>query len=343
MKKRFLSLLLCGVMTMSGAMVGCGSKTATTSGDKQDPVVLKLAFNQDETHPQYIAMKQFADNLEKETNGEYKIEIFPNALLGDQKETLEMVQSDTIGMAIVANSLLESWNPDFSVFNLPYIFSSVEHQKAIVNDEEVVGDLYKSLDDQGVEVLCAFHGGVRNVYTSYGPVTKPEDLNGKKIRVMQSDTNIQMMKLMGGTGISMGQSDVYTAIQTKVLHGAENNELIFNNLLQYEVAPYYSYTKHLMMPDMLVISKTTWNSLPDDVKTIFEEQIPIAVDTEYDTFQDAVDTALAAAKEKGAIITTDVDMQPFQDAVKPLTESKISTDVTKEIYQKIQDTASQYK
>lgn len=348
MKKKFLSVVLCSVLVMAVALTGCGEKatsneTASKDISKAEPIVLKVAFNQDETHPQYQAIQQLAEAVKEKTDDAYEIEIYPNALLGAQKETLEMVQSGTIAMSVVANSLLEGWNSDFSVFNLPYMFSSVEHQRAIVNDPEIVTDLYNSLNDQGVKVLCAFHGGVRNVYTSYGPVTKPEDLAGKKIRVMQSDTNIQMLNLMGGTGVSMGQGDVYTAIQTKVLDGAENNEIIFNNLLQYEVASYYSYTKHLMLPDMLVVSTNIWESLPSNVKKIFEDNIPAAVDTEYDSFQIAVEDAIKKVEEKGAIITSDVDIKPFQKKVKELVESKLDSDVTKGIYKKIQDVANQYQ
>lgn len=297
--------------------------------------VLKLAFNQDETHPQYIAMQEFGKALKAKTNGEYEIEIFPKELLGAQKETLEMVQTGSIAMAIVANSLLESWNPDFVVFNLPYVFASVKHQQAVVNDPKIVGELFNSIGNQGVKVLAAFHGGVRNVY-SKKVVKTPADLKGLKIRVMQSDTNLAMMGLMGGTGIAMGQGEVYTAIQTGVLDGAENNELIYNSLLQYEVAPFYNYTKHLMQPDMLTISTEVWDSLPNNVKKIFEEDLPAAVKLEYDSFAGAVKTALDVVKTKGVTIT-EIDIKPFQNAVASLTESKLKSDVTKKIYQQIKD------
>lgn len=351
MKKKVISLVLAFVLIIG--LVGCGNTTEpepvepTENGTEEEVTevkteTLKLAFNQDETHPQYIAMKQFGDTLFEKTNGAYAIEIYPSELLGAQKETLEMVQSGTIAMSMVANSLLENWNADFVVFNLPYVFVSVDHQKAIVNDPEVVGDLYNSIEDQGIKVLAAFHGGVRNVYTSKAPITSPSDLQGDQIRVMQSDTNLKMMDMMGGTGIAMGQGDVYTAIQTGVLDGAENNELIFDRLLQYEVAPYYNYTKHLMIPDVLTISTTVWNELPEDVKQVFNEELPNAVDLEYDIFDTAVKESLANVKEKGAIIT-ELDITSFMEAVAPLTESKLTTDTTKEIYNQIKAVESEYK
>ncbi|WP_303881450.1 TRAP transporter substrate-binding protein [Acetomicrobium mobile] len=296
---------------------------------------LKIAFNQDKSHPQYIAMEQFGKILKDKTKGEYEVQIFPNELLGAQKETLEMVQSGTIAMAIVANALLENWNSDFAVFNLPYMFESVDEQKAIVNNPEIVGDLYRSLEPHGIKVLAAFHGGVRNVYCKK-PINSPSDLNGLKIRVMQSDTMISMMNMMGGTGISMGQGDVYTAIQTGVIDGAENNELIYNSLLHYEVAPCYSYTKHLMQPDVLTISTEVWNLLPDNVKAIFEAEIPKAIDLEYSSFDDAVKTALANVKSKCEnLVITYPDITPFQEAVAPLTESKLTTPAAKQIYKQI--------
>ncbi|WP_207552935.1 TRAP transporter substrate-binding protein [Consotaella salsifontis] len=298
--------------------------------------VLEVAFNQPETHPQYIAMKQFGEALEKRTNGEYKVQIFPNELLGAQKETVEMVQTGTIAMSLAAASLLESWNPDFVIFNLPYMFDSIEQQKKVVNDPEIVGDLYHSVEDQGVIVLAAFHGGVRNVYRKSGPVKEPSDLAGTKVRVMQSDTNIQMMNNMGGVGIAMGQGEVYTAIQTGVLDGGENNEIVFSSLKHDEVAPYYSYTQHLMMPDYLVINADLYNGLPDDVKTIFQEELAKAVDTEYASFADSVAKAKADAEAAGAKFN-DVDLAAFREAVKPLVESKLNDDVTKTIYKKIRE------
>jgi len=336
MKK--LSAILLVVTLMVASLTGCGGAPAgEADGDKPaEAIVLELAFNQNENHPQYKAMKAFGEALSERTNGAYKLEIFPNELLGAQKETVEMVQSGTIAMSLAGGSLLENWNPDFCVFQLPYIFESIDHQRAIVNDPAIVGELYESTADQGIIVLAAFHAGVRNVYTKVGPITKPEDLKGLQIRVMQSDTNLKMMELMGGIGIAMGQGEVYTAIQTGVLDGGENNELIYSSLLHTEVAPYYSYTRHLMFPDYLVINADLWNGLPDDVKAIFKEELAVAVDYEFDNFAADVAAAKQAAIDAGAQFN-EADMAAFQEAVAPLVDSKITTDVTKKIYKAVKE------
>ena len=296
--------------------------------------VFEVAFNQPETHPQFLAMQKFGEALSERTNGEYSVEVFPNELLGAQKEAVEMTQTGTIAMSLAAASLLESWNPDFVIFNLPYMFDSIEQQREVVNDPAIVGDLYHSVEDQGIVVLAAFHGGVRNVYRKSGPVNVPADLGGDKIRVMQSDTNIEMMNLMGGNGIAMGQGEVYTAIQTGVLDGGENNEIVYSSLKHSEIAPFYSYTQHLMMPDYLVMSADIYNELPDDVKQIMAEELKKAVDYEFESFAEAVAVAKADAEATGAKFNQ-VDLQAFRDAVKPLVQEKLSTDVTKKIYEQI--------
>lgn len=336
-KKRLISLIL-GMAITATALTGCSGSDQKSGASNGDVTKIEIAFNQPENHPQYKALEEFGKNLKERTDGKYEVEIFPNELLGAQKETLEMAQSGTLGMTVVACSLLETWNEDFAVFNLPYVFETVEHQKKIINDDEVVGELYDSLKDDGLKVLAGFHGGVRNVYTKEKEVKTPADLKGLKIRVMQSDTNVKMMELMGGTGTAMGQGEVYTAIQTGVLDGGENNELIYSSLKHTEVAPYYTYTKHLMMPDCLVINSDLYDGFPEDVKKIFDEELDKAVETEFDLFESAVTDAKKDAEANGAKFF-EIDITPFQEAVKPLTEEKITSDVTKEIYKKIQESA----
>lgn len=340
--KAFLSLLI--VLTMSVALIGCSSEAGSdesTNGGEADvkEQVVKVAFNQPETHPQYKAMEAFGEKLAELTDGAYKIELYPNELLGAQRETIELVQSGTIGMSIVAGSLMENFNPDFTVFNLPYVYDSKEHQMAVLNDEAITGDLYKSTEDQGMLVMGAFHGGIRNVYNVKKPINTPEDLKGLKIRIMESDTNIQMMKLMGGVGTPMGQGEVYTAIQSGVLDGGENNELIYADLNHVEVAGYYSLTQHLMIPDYLVISADLFNGMSEEHQQIFKEELAKAIDLEVQLWDEDVAAAKVRAEEAGAKFN-DVDISVFQEAVAPLIEEKLTTDTAKELYEKVREAAA---
>ena len=311
------------------------ASVAVMSSAAQAETVWKLAFNQPEGHPEYVAVQHFSDKLKAATNGEYSIEIGANELLGSQKETIEMVQNGTLEFSMVAGSLLENWNPDFAVFNLPYVFKDYKHLQRVVKDKSVVGDLFKSLESKGLTVLCAQYSGTRNVYTSKVEVRTPEDLKGLKIRVMQSDTMVKMLNYMGGTGTPMGQGDVYTAIQTGVLDGAENNEVTYYALKQHEVGPIYNLTGHLMMPDYIITNTEFYNGLPAEVKKFFDENLDSLVDEEFELFQNQVAKSLEAAKKEGTRVV-EANKDAFKKAVEPLIAEKVNTDTAKALYDAVQ-------
>ena len=170
-----------------GMFAGCNDeKKEEKEVAKVKTQVLKVAFNQSEKHPQYKALEQFSNDLEAQTNGAYKLEISPNELLGDQRATAEIVQNGVIQMAVVGNPVVESFNKDFAVIGLPYLYDSLEHQKKVFLSD-VLDPLFKSTTSSGFEVLGAFTAGARCLYTNK-PMTQPSDLKGYKFRVMQSDT-----------------------------------------------------------------------------------------------------------------------------------------------------------
>ncbi|MGY4691109.1 TRAP transporter substrate-binding protein [Salibacterium sp. K-3] len=333
--KKF-SLAFVNAFFLGVIMVGCGGAEDTSGA--QETETLKVAFNQPEEHPQFQAMEEFGEKIYERTEGAYEVEVYPNETLGAQRETVELTQSGTIAMSIVAGSLMESLNENFVVFNLPYVYDSKQHQMSVLNNEEITGDIYKSIENEGITVLGAFHGGVRNIYNKEKPINTPEDLNGMKIRVMESDTNVQMLEKMGGEGTPMGQGEVYTAIQSGVLDGGENNELVYNNLKHVEVAPYYSRTQHLMVPDYLIINTDLFNGMSDEYQDIFEEELQAAIDMSSKQFEKDVSTAEEKAKEVGAQFN-EVDINVFQKKVKPLIEEKLTNDVTKDLYEKVRDAA----
>lgn len=329
MHKRILAVSATAVLAVS--LGGCASSSGGDSGGER---VFRVAFNQTESHPQAQAILELSDKLEEATDGQYSLELYPDGTLGAQEATIEQVQSGTIDFALVAGSLLEGFNPDFSVVNLPYVYDSPEHQMSVLNDREITGELYDSLLEDNIKVLTAYHGGVRNVYTSE-PVETPEDLAGLKIRVIGSDTNVQMMELMGGVGTPMAQDEVYTAIQSGVIDGGENNELIYSSLSHDEIAPYYSSTNHLMMPDYLIASPTVWDGLDDETRQVFEDLLAESVDSELEAFGAAVEEARTQAEDAGAtFVESDVDA--FREAVLPLHDELVTTPVTEEIYAAIE-------
>lgn len=329
--KRILAASSAALLALT--LAGCSSNGGDGGGAGGETHTFRVAFNQNASHPQAQAILELSDKLEEATDGRYKLELFPDGTLGAQEATIEQVQSGTIDFALVAGSLLEGFNPDFSVVNLPYVYESPEHQMSVLNDREITGELYDTLLEDNIQVLTAYHGGVRNVYTDE-PIETPEDLAGKKIRVIGSETNVRMMELMGGVGTPMAQDEVYTAIQSGVIDGGENNELIYSSLSHDEIAPFYSSTQHLMMPDYLIASPTVWDGLDEETRGIFEDLLAESVDAELAAFDEAVEKAKADAEAAGAtFVESDVDA--FREAVLPLHEELVTTPMTQEIYDAI--------
>lgn len=333
-KNALPKLSLIGTVVAAGLfLTGCGEDSKAAG-----PVILKTAFNQSENNPQYKALEDFSQKLEAATGGKYKLEIHPNELLGDQRAALELVQSGAIQLAVVANPLVENFNKNFSVLAMPYIYDSPEHQRKVFTGE-TLDALFSSTKGNGFEVLTAYTAGARSMYVKGAPIKTPEDMKGKKIRVMQSDTMVKMLGCMGGTGVPMGQGEVYSAIQQGVLDGAENNEITYADLKQYEVAPHFSYTRHVMVADLLVANENFLSQMDAADQATFRKLAKESTSTEFDLFSQALESAKQTATSQGATFT-EVDIAPFQARCKPLQETLLTTPEQKDIFSKIRALAN---
>lgn len=317
------------VLTIATALVSALGLSSIANAASE----IKVAFNQSDKHPQYLALEDFGAKLTEATDGRYKLNIFPNELLGDQRASLELVQNSAIQMAVVANPLVENYNSKFSIIGLPYVYSGYDHQEKVFTSG-VLDELFKETSPMGFEVVAAYTGGARSMYNKAGPINSIEDMQGKKIRVMQSDTMIKTLSCMGGQGVPMGQGEVYSAIQQGVLDGAENSEITYFDLKQYEVAPYYSATRHLMVPDLVVASSDFLGSMSDDDRAAFESLAKKSTLVEFDLWKKQIDVSKQAAIDKGATFN-EVDITPFRDACIPLQQELIKTADQKELYKKV--------
>lgn len=309
-----------------------GSKEAAAPAATVKTTVLQVAFNQSETHPQYKALMEFSDSLFKATDGRYKLDIKPNALLGDQQSTIEMVQDGAVDMSVISNSLMENFNKDFAVLGLPYVYNSVAHQKAVFTSG-ILDSLFATTKANGFQVVAAFTAGARSIYTDK-PIKVPADLAGYKIRVMQSDTMVKTLDAMGAVGTPMGQGEVYTAIQQGVIEGGENNEITYADLKHYEVAPYYSYTRHLMVPDLVIIGNTVFKSMSATDQATFLSLCKQMTDREFVLWNDTIEVAKQQAIAGGAHFSN-VDIAPFQNNCLPLIKSLVTSDTAKALYNSI--------
>ena len=326
-----------GLVSLSLAACGGGS-SSDSSGGGGSKTVFKLAFNQTEEHPQYKAAVDFGKKLEEATDGRYSVKVYPNEQLGTQSDVVQNLSNGTVEMMYIGGPVMEGFNSDFIVYNLPYMFAGYDAQQAIFNDDELNKDLFSSIEEsKNITVLSALYAGVRNVYNSKHAVTTPADLQGLKVRVQQSDSQVAMIEAMGAIASPMGQGDVYSALQTGVLDGAENNETVYHSLKHDEVAKFYSYTKHLMIPDYLLISTQALNKMDDTDREAFLGLIPELREEANTGFLDFAKESRTASEAAGAAFNEDVDVAAFKALVQPMVESSVNeNEVRKQLYEAVQ-------
>jgi tripartite ATP-independent transporter DctP family solute receptor len=255
--------------------------------------------------------------LEAWTNGRIKIEIFHSMQLGGEKEALEQVQVGALEMTRVSVGVVGPIVDDFNAFNLPYVFRSVDHMHKVV-DGEIGTDLLNKLEAGGLIGLGYMDAGSRSFYNAKRPIKTIDDLTGLKIRVMQNPIFVEMVNAMGGNGLSVSFNELYTAMQTGVVDGAENNPPTYNSHKHYEIAGNYTLTEHLMVPEIFVFSKKVWDDLPALDRQLIRKAAALVVDKERELWAARETAALEKLKGQGINVITDIDKEPFIKATEPV-------------------------
>ena len=213
-----------------------------------------------------------------------------------------------------------------------------------MDDADITDGLFKDTVRAGFEAVTWLDAGTRNFYTVSVPVEHPADLKGLKIRVQQSPTNVEMMRLLGGSATPMGFGDVYTALQSKIIDGAENNELALTNNGHGDVCKYYSYDMHQMVPDILIGNYEFLSSLSDTEREIFEEGFKLVNEIERREWTRAVEEAKDRARTVQGVEFLYPKKQPFIDACLPLHEKILSENPEiRPVYDAIQEYNTRYE
>ena len=317
MLKKLAAFAAAGILAVS-ALTGCGQKqnSAVTSDEAtaENPMVLTLAHGLSETHTVHIAMTQFAEEVKEKTNGRIIINIFPNGQLGSETENLEQLQAGVIAMTKVSAPGLATYNEAYNAFGLPYLFDD-EQDFYDVMDSEEMRDFFLSTEDDGFVVLTYYTSGARSFYTKDKAIREPSDLKGLKIRVQDMKTQTDMVSALGGTPVAMSYGDVYTALQTGIIDGTENNETALTTGKHGEVCKVYSEDQHAMIPDTLVMSSKVWNRISPEDQQIILQAAYDSTDAHKLMWDDAIQTAIQEAKdEMGVTFVEDIDKQAFRDA-----------------------------
>jgi len=286
----------------------------------QQKLALKASDVHPEGYPTVAAVESLGKKLETATNGRLSVQMFAAMQLGGEKEAIEQAQIGAIQFARVSVGTLGPVIDDLNVFNLPFLLRNTGHMQKVIDGDIGTGLLDKVTgnDKAGLIALCWMDAGARSIYTIKKSVRGIADLKGLKIRVIGNPMFVDMMNALGGNGVAMGYDQVFSALQTGVVDGAENNppSYVFDN--HYTVAKYFTLTQHLIVPEVLVFSRKTWDSLNKDDQALIKKLGREAQFEERDLWNKYEAAALEKAKAAGNEIIQVPDKKPFQDAVKPV-------------------------
>jgi tripartite ATP-independent transporter DctP family solute receptor len=300
MKAQLFSALFIGLL-----LLGCSTR------DKAR--ILKLGHGHDQMHPVHLSMVYMAHLLDSLSEGKLRIEIYPNAQLGKERELIELLQIGMVDICKVSGAIIENFDPDYQIFSYPYLFLNREHFFNVL-EGKIGRDLLKQTEDYLLYGLTFYDSGSRCIYTVDKEVKEPADLKGLKIRVMQNNTSIRMARAMGASPTPIAQAELYTALQQGVVDGAENNVPSFLSFKHYEVCKYFTVTDHTYIPDILLAGTKTMQRLDEREKSLLLLAARMSAEYHKRMWKQAEETALEEILRAGIQIVP-VEKQEFFESV----------------------------
>lgn len=279
--------------------------------------VFKAADVHSEGYPTVVAMQNLGKKLEAATRGRLSLRMFPGAVLGNEKEVIEQAQVGAIQIVRISVGAVGPVVPDVNAFNMPFIFRDEEHMRKVIDGpigEEILAKVTAS--PAKLVGLGWMDAGTRNLYTKK-PVRNSADLKGLKIRVMGNPLFVETLNAMGGNGISMGFGELFSALQTGVVDGAENNEPTYVTQNHHTLAKFYNLTGHLIIPEIFCFSKVSWDKLSKEDQALIRRLSREAQLEQRKLWDERVATARAQMKKDGVTIV-EADKKQFYDLTAPV-------------------------
>ncbi len=280
--------------------------------------VIKAADVHPEGYPNVVAMQNLGKKLEEATKGRLTLKMFPNMVLGDEKSMIEQTQAGGIDILRTSLGPVGPVVPEVNVFNMPFVFRNEAHMRAVI-DGPIGDEILTKITNSSANLVALgwMDGGTRNLYTKKA-IRKPADLAGQKIRMMGNPLFVDTMNAMGGSGISMGMGELFSAMQTGVVDGAENNPPTYVTQNHFTVTKFYNHTGHLIIPEIFVYSKTKWNKLSADDQALIKKLAKEAQMEQRKLWDLKVEDSVAKMKAAGVTIVSDVDYDAFFKATQPV-------------------------
>jgi tripartite ATP-independent transporter DctP family solute receptor len=301
------SLIAAAVMAVAGTLAPLGAQAQT---------VLKAVDTHPAGYPTVVAVEMLGKKLETATSGRIKLQMFPGAVLGQEKEAVEQTQLGAVQIARISLGVVGPVVPDVNVFNMPFVFRDITHMRKVI-DGAVGDDLLAKVTASPAKLVALgwMDGGSRSLYTKK-PVRSPADLKGQKIRMMGNPLFVDTMNAMGGNGISMAYGEVFSALQTGVIDGAENNPPSMFTSNHYTAgAKYYTQTNHLIIPEILVMSKVAFEKLTPADQALIKKLGREAQADQRVLWDKSVEEYSGKLKAAGVEF---IDNKPFFDATAPV-------------------------
>lgn len=294
-----------------------GTITALAGAATAQEYTARLPLDVPENNPKYAAAEIFAEAVSEKTAGAVEIQLFGNSLLGGEVEVAEGIRLGSVQAGILTSSVLAQWVPEVQVLDLPFIFNSDAH--AVAMNDPVTEALQDDFAEAGFHLLGFTPNGARAVI-SKEPVRLPEDVEGKKMRVIQSDLHVNLWETAGASPTPIPHPEIYNSMQTGVVDLFDNTASNYYSESWYEVAPYYTKLNHIYAIGSWVFSEEWWQSLPEEHQTAIEEAAAEAQaqQPELQAEQDA--QALAQTEEAGSTIISDIDRDVWVEKLKPVRE-----------------------
>ncbi len=308
------------LMLGGAAALGALDCSLASSARAQAKMVFKCSDVHPAGYPTVVAVEHMGKKLEAATSGRISVQMYAAMQLGGEKEAIEQAQIGALQLARVSVGALGPVVDDLNVFNLPFLFRDTAHMEKVIDGP--IGDelLAKVTDNPQTRLvgLCWMDAGARSMYDTKQPIRSIDDLKGMKVRVMGNPMFVDMMNALGGNGVAMGYDQVFSALQTGVVDGAENNppSFVFDN--HYQVAKHFTLTEHLIVPEILVFSRRTWDGMSRDDQALLRKLAREAQLEERELWHQTEAQAFAKMKAAGIDVERIADKRPFQAAVKPV-------------------------
>jgi tripartite ATP-independent transporter DctP family solute receptor len=298
--------------------VAAATAVLAAPAQSQQKMVLKASDVHPLGYPTVEAIVRMGKKLETATSGRLSVQMYPSMQLGGEKEMIEQAQVGALQIARISVGAMGPVVDDLNVFNLPFIFRDEAHMRKVI-DGPIGQELLERTSNAPTSrliVLGWMDAGTRNVYANK-PAAKPADLKGMKIRMMGNPLFVETMNAMGGNGVAMGFNELYQALQTGVVDGAENNPPTLLAQNHYQVSKVYSLTGHLIIPEIFVFSKRTWEGMSKEDQALIRRVSREAQAEQrqlWDAYVGEAETKLKAA----GIQFVKADKDAFYKATQPI-------------------------